>query len=39
MWRRSGIGKRESQKYKQMGNAVTPPAMAILMQRVMETFN
>ena len=29
--------KRE--RVKQLGNAVTPPAMAILMQRVMETFN
>ena len=28
--------KRE--RVKQLGNAVTPPAMAILMQRVMETF-
>jgi len=29
--------KRE--RVKQLGNAVTPPAMSILMQRVMETFN
>ncbi len=29
--------KRE--QVRQLGNAVTPPAMAILMQRVMETFN
>jgi len=29
--------KRE--KVRQLGNAVTPPAMAILMQRVMETFS
>ena len=29
--------KRE--RVKQLGNAVTPPAMAILMQRVMETFS
>jgi site-specific DNA-cytosine methylase len=28
--------KRE--RVKQLGNAVTPPAMSILMQRVMETF-
>lgn len=29
--------KRE--RVRQLGNAVTPPAMAILIQRVMETFN
>ena len=29
--------KRE--RVKQLGNAVTPPAMSILMQRVMETFS
>ena len=29
--------KRE--QVRQLGNAVTPPAMGLLMQRIVETFN
>lgn len=32
------LGNKREQ-VKQLGNAVTPPAMAILMQRIVETFN